>query len=378
IWIKQLPMTCTSKETTDRGVLEEIPLVDGELRVGAPRTSVGEWTGEQHHLDIDIILPLFEAMAPKINRKPQPKRSNLKSKLATRRSKTPEQILQARRARLFQQLDKGFHQNALKTCNQLLDQQGTDNDILVDTKAKLLTILERYQETLEFISKQKVESEALKLLECYCLYKLGQLEKADKAISNPVIVAQEDLSRARLALESQIFFKLGRPQEAKAHLEELLIDSDPNHPEHLDLTANLSACQARIDFADHHIPNQIGSINIDVLESVPITSTFFNSHPNFPSSSGSRHSRSTQSAKVKPVKPLDPTRPPPDPERWLPLRQRENVNNKFGKRSNSSKNKKAKQQKLATQGSVSTVLPPSVDQSSQKTKQNQRKKKNKK
>ncbi|KAH9444866.1 hypothetical protein MJO28_013093 [Puccinia striiformis f. sp. tritici] len=317
-------------------------------------------------------------MAPKINRKPQPKRSNLKSKLATRRSKTPEQILQARRARLFQQLDKGFHQNALKTCNQLLDQQGTDNDILVDTKAKLLTILERYQETLEFISKQKVESEALKLLECYCLYKLGQLEKADKAISNPVIVAQEDLSRARLALESQIFFKLGRPQEAKAHLEELLIDSDPNHPEHLDLTANLSACQARIDFADHHIPNQIGSINIDVLESVPITSTFFNSHPNFPSSSGSRHSRSTQSAKVKPVKPLDPTRPPPDPERWLPLRQRENVNNKFGKRSNSSKNKKAKQQKLATQGSVSTVLPPSVDQSSQKTKQNQRKKKNKK
>ncbi|KAI9606902.1 hypothetical protein H4Q26_006446 [Puccinia striiformis f. sp. tritici PST-130] len=198
---------------------------------------------------------------------------------------------------------------------------------MVDTKAKLLTILERYQETLEFISKQKVESEALKLLECYCLYKLGQLEKADKAISNPVIVlrktsvAQDSLSNLKSSS------KLGRPQEAKAHLEELLIDSDPNHPEHLDLTANLSACQARIDFADHHIPNQIGSINIDVLESV-LSPLHFQLSSKLSFLLWFTTLRSTQSAKVKPVKPLDPTRPPPDPERWLPLRQRENVNNK--------------------------------------------------
>jgi signal recognition particle subunit SRP72 len=150
-----------------------------------------------------------------------------------------------------------------------------------------------------------------------------------------------------------------------------------NHPEHLDLTANLSACQARIDFIEKHIPSQTGKINVDQLEHVPITSSFFNSHPNFPQASGPRHPRSDQSRKIKPVKPLDPSRPPPDPDRWLPRREKETSNNKLNNRA-AVKNKKAKQ-KLLTQGSVSTLLPPSADPpSSQKSKQTQRKKKNKK
>ncbi|KAA1085867.1 hypothetical protein PGT21_021983 [Puccinia graminis f. sp. tritici] len=318
-------------------------------------------------------------MAPKTSRTAQPKRSKIKSKPAPRRKKTTEQILQARRLRLYQQLEKGFYQNAIKTCNQLLDKQGTGNDTLIETKAKLLTVLEQYQETLDYIFTQSVESAGLKLLESYCLYKLGQLEKADKALSNPLITVQEDINRAKLALESQILFKLGRTQEAKAHLEELLVDSDPHHPEHLDLTANLSACQARIDFVEKHIPSQTGKINVDQLEHVPITSSFFHSHPNFPQPSARpRHPRSDKSRKIKPVKPLDPSRPPPDPDRWLPRREKENTNHSKVINRAAVKNKKAKQ-KLLTQGSVSTALPPSTDPpSSQKSKQTQRKKKNKK
>ncbi|OAV87131.1 hypothetical protein PTTG_08405 [Puccinia triticina 1-1 BBBD Race 1] len=313
-------------------------------------------------------------MAPKTSRKPHPKRPQVKRKPESRKRRSPEQVLLARRNRLYQQLDKGFYQNAMKTCNQLLEQGGTENDTLIDTKAKLLTVLEQYQETLEFISNQAVESAALKLLESYCLYKLGQFDKADKILANPIIADQEKISRAKLALESQILFKLGRPQEAKAHLEELLLDSDPNHPEHLDLTANLAACEARIDFLENQIPSKAALVNVDQLEAVPITSSFFHSHPNFPQSSGPRHPRTTESRKLKAVKPLDPSRPPPDPERWLPRREKETT--KFAKRS--AKNNKAKQ-KLATQGSVSAVLPPSTDLSSQKPKQvQQKKKKNKK
>jgi hypothetical protein len=75
---------------------------------------------------------------------------------------------------------------------------------LIETKAKLLTVHEQYQETLDYISTQSVESAGLKLLESYCLYKLGQLEKANKALSNPLVAAEEEVSRAKLALESQI------------------------------------------------------------------------------------------------------------------------------------------------------------------------------
>jgi hypothetical protein len=105
----------------------------------------------------------------------------------------------------------------------VLDQQGTQNDrdTLIDTKAKLLTILERYQETLDFISGQSVESAELKLLQCYCFYKLGQLEKADKELSNPLLTAKEDTGRSKLALESQIvsfwLFSLSFPPAAEAH-----------------------------------------------------------------------------------------------------------------------------------------------------------------
>ncbi|PLW21005.1 hypothetical protein PCANC_11269 [Puccinia coronata f. sp. avenae] len=315
-------------------------------------------------------------MAPKTSRKLPPKRSQFKPKATPRKKKTAAQIVAARRIRLYEQLDKGFHQNAIKTCNQLLDQQGTQNDrdTLIDTKAKLLTILERYQETLDFISGQSVESAELKLLQCYCFYKLGQLEKADKELSNPLLTAKEDTGRSKLVLESQIFFKLGRPQEAKANLEELLINSDPNHPEHLDLTANLSACQERIDFIEKSIPNQTGLISVDQLEAAPITSSFFHSHPNFPAPSKSRHSKFPESRKIKSVKALDPSRPPPDPDRWLPRRDKENT--KSARRSNAKTQKN--KQKLATQGSVSVTIPPAKDASPQKTKQAQRKKKNKK
>ncbi|KNZ45685.1 hypothetical protein VP01_790g2 [Puccinia sorghi] len=303
-------------------------------------------------------------MAPKTSRKALPKRSQVKPKAPHRRTRTPEQLAKARRIRLYHQLDGGFHHNALKTCNQLLAQEGTqqDRDTLIDTKAKLLTVLEKYQEALEFVSTQSTGSPGIKMLQCYCFYKLGQLEEADRALSNPLFITQEDL------------FKLGRPQEAKAHLEELLTNSDPNHPEHLDLTANLSACQARIDFVEDTIPSLTGLINVDSLEAAPITSSFFQSHPNFPPPSRSRLSKSTKPRKVKAAKPLDPSRPPPDPDRWLPRREKEHVKPK--KRS-AAKNIKTKQ-KLATQGSISTVLPPAIDPSSQKHKQVQRKKNNRK
>lgn len=287
--------------------------------------------------------------------------------------KTPEQILKSLHARLHHQIRDGFHRKALKTCNQLLNLPGSPKQTLIGTKAKLLTVLEQYQEALELLAQQPVESTALKLLESYCLYKLGNLDEASANCSNPVFSTQEDTSRGKIALESQILFKLGRYAEAKANLEELLVDAEPSHPEYVDITANLSACQARINFIDHYIPSQISSINVDQLESIPITSSFFHSQAQFLSSRPRPSKPLKQDGKLKTPKPLDPSRPPPDPDRWLPRREKEATRSKKRK---DAANKKAKQ-KLATQGSVPPVAP-STTAPSHKPKLTQSKKKNKK
>ncbi|MBW0532509.1 hypothetical protein O181_072224 [Austropuccinia psidii MF-1] len=283
------------------------------------------------------------------------------------------QTLQTRLDRLHQQLREGFHRNALKTCNRLLVLQNHQDHTLVEIKAKLLTVLERYDEAIDFLSAHHTNrNPELKLLESYCLYKLSKLQEASVILSDPIITANERLGRAKLALESQIFFKLERYQEAKSHLEELLLDCDPNHPEYHDLTANLSECQARLDFLEQIIPREISSIDVHQLESTPITSSFFNSHPHF-SKTINRPLRPPKARPSKPPKPLDPTRPPPDPDRWLPRHEKQG----FKPSKRILKAIKAKQ-KLTTQGSIGSAPPPqSSSQSSRKNKQINSKKKGK-
>lgn len=287
-----------------------------------------------------------------------------KKKTRTPISKNTEDIRRQRFARLFHQLEKGFHLNAFKTVNQLLFTDPQDT-IAKETKAKLLVSLDRHHEALELLLSQQgkeLDSPEMRLVQSYCLYKTSDITGAWNLLSNINEELDPSGNRIKTILEAQILSRLERYEEAKDHYEDLLVDSDPTHPEYQDLSVNLANVRRRLQFETIAAPSLLTSIDLERLESTPITSSFFHSHPNFrptksiratDASVPSQPTKTTSTPKTQ--KPLDPSRPAPDPERWLPRKKRSDYcppQRQQTKEVPAPKTRKPKEKSGNTQGSM--------------------------
>ncbi|EGG00137.1 uncharacterized protein MELLADRAFT_93804 [Melampsora larici-populina 98AG31] len=202
----------------------------------------------------------------------------------------------------------------------------------------------------------------MRLVQCYCLYKTSDITGAWNLLSNIDEELDPSGKRIKTLLEAQILSRLERYEEAKDHYEDLLVDSDPTHPEYQDLTVNLANVRRRLQFETIAAPSLLTSIDLDRLESTPVTSSFFQSHPDFQPTKPikatgvaipNQPAKPPSTPKMK--KPLDPSRPAPDPERWLPRKKRSDYcppQRQHTKEVSVPKTRKPKEKSGNTQGSM--------------------------
>ncbi|KAH9822285.1 hypothetical protein DFH28DRAFT_922601 [Melampsora americana] len=121
----------------------------------------------------------------------------------------------------------------------------------------------------------------MQLLQSYCLYRTSEITGAWNLLSSIDQELDPFGKRIKTLLEAQILCRLERYEEAKDHYEDLLVDSDPTHPEYQDLTVNLANVRRRLQFETMAAPSLLTSIDLERLESTTVTSSFFHCHPNF-------------------------------------------------------------------------------------------------
>ncbi|GAA96967.1 uncharacterized protein L969DRAFT_90375 [Mixia osmundae IAM 14324] len=289
-----------------------------------------------------------------------------------RKARSGEARLAKREHALTAQIEAGLFHKALKTCRQILRIQPDSIDHQ-RVQGQILLALEDYTAALALLEHVP----ACQLEIAYCCYKLGQVSRTADLLQHGEDSLDEGKARGLRLLEAQVRYKQGDYREALKLYEDLLESSDPASPEHEDIQNNLQACQSRLAFASS-LPDHIANMStpVEMLEATPIQSLIAQ-HPRYrptqaPASiislnaeTNSQSSKlSKQPAVVKTPKlpahiaALPPAeRPAPDPERWLPKRERSTWQDNRAKREKERgkiKKKTASQAGL-TQGSSASA-----------------------
>ncbi|KAK9899334.1 hypothetical protein P389DRAFT_47160 [Cystobasidium minutum MCA 4210] len=332
---------------------------------------------------------------------------------------TKEEKLQKKWKSLKDQVEGGFLENAYKTSKRILELD-PENHSAIQTHIQILLSLDRYKDALSFILSQQQSSTSSQwqLEQAYALYKLGKVPDAavivDAIRADSMQLDEEaEYARAVDVLDAQVKYRLEQFDQAQVLYEDLLATLEAETPEQADLTANLEACNAHIDFiksvpsrlaemSSQHAENRIPSV--DDLETTPIF-PLIAAHPAYKTrtaaattataaaastaeASTSSTTRPTGTAAVKSkaksskkskaaaekkgdtkkkfVK-LPPSiaslpenqRPAPDPERWLPKRERKGYAEILAAKEREKEKKRLKARKkleaTLTQGAASSA-----------------------
>ncbi|KAM0752645.1 hypothetical protein T439DRAFT_179434 [Meredithblackwellia eburnea MCA 4105] len=256
---------------------------------------------------------------------------------ATATSSIEEQLKKAYRS-LYDQLDRQFYQNALKTCAKILRLSPAD-PLALQTRLQLLVALERYPDALKELSKSEIEGQD-GIEKAYCLSKTGRIDEAAAVIEGFPEETRED-TVGRL-IEAQVRYRQGQYQASHELYEELVHTVAVDDPSLPDLETNLETTQSHLDFLTSVVPSQIAGVSVDTLEDKPLgpivskVSAAKNKKGKgkavptrskaTPSTLKSAKKIRAKGKKLVPLlkagKPLPKKAEELDPERWVPKRER--------------------------------------------------------
>ncbi|WVW83191.1 hypothetical protein I302_105209 [Kwoniella bestiolae CBS 10118] len=229
---------------------------------------------------------------------------------------------------LTDQVDDGYFANAIKTCKKILTLDPS-------SQAAYQTLLFLHLQTDDYTSAislldnpPKDSKDALEFERAYCLYRLHREKEALELIEGKE-------GRKVHHLEAQIRYRLGEYQRAQEIYDDLLVDVGSSSSEHSDILTNLNASSSHQTFATSTYKSHLSSSN-DVESNVPSLPTGWSRSSSTDKKAITPTTATSSTAKAVPEKKGEKKRRnklpkgavvgkpfTEDPERWIPLKQRQ-------------------------------------------------------
>ncbi|EIW69627.1 hypothetical protein TREMEDRAFT_68788 [Tremella mesenterica DSM 1558] len=229
---------------------------------------------------------------------------------------------------LVDQVNDGYFQNAIKTCRKILT-------LDPKSRAGFQTLLflhlqtDEYSAALDLVVSYQDESE-LQFERAYCLYRLHREREALKVLEAKI----GEKGRRELHLEGQIRYRIGEYEKTRQIYDELLAGCSPSSPEHPDILTNLASTASHLDFLSHDYHSVLASTSlseVDLETNVPSLPAGWSTggdkvetKPAIAKNVEGKEKAKQKKRKHKLPKGATEVRQfTEDPERWIPLRQRQ-------------------------------------------------------